>query len=115
MSLKLYMDHHVQAAVTEGLRRRGIDVAIARDDGYADREDSDLLARATELGRIVFTQDDDFLVIARQWQIAGKPFAGVVFGHQLDVTIGAAVRDLELICRVMSNDEIQNQVVYLPF
>jgi hypothetical protein len=109
------MDHHVQAAVTEGLRRREIDVAIARDDGYAEREDAELLARATELGRIVFTQDDDFLVIARQWQTTGNPFAGVVYGHQLDVTVGSAVRDLELICHVMTNDEIQNQIIYLPF
>jgi hypothetical protein len=27
------MDHHVQRAVTEGLRRRGVDVVTALEDG----------------------------------------------------------------------------------
>lgn len=115
MSLKLYMDHHVPASVSEGLRRRGCDVVTVWEDGYAEREDSDLLTRATELERVVFTQDDDFLGLARQWQIAGRPFVGVVDCHQLDTTIGAAVRDLELICHAMTVVEVRNKVIYLPF
>jgi len=32
MPLKLYMDHHVPRAITNGLRLRGIDVITARED-----------------------------------------------------------------------------------
>jgi hypothetical protein len=31
--LRLYMDVHVKAAITAGLRRRGIDVVTAQEDG----------------------------------------------------------------------------------
>jgi hypothetical protein len=73
------MDHHVRAAVTNGLRRRGIDVRTAFEDGRADASDEELLTRAMELGRIVFTQDDDFLAIADDWQRVGRHFAGVIY------------------------------------
>jgi hypothetical protein len=33
--LRLYMDVHVKAAITAGLRRRGIDVVTAQEDGGA--------------------------------------------------------------------------------
>jgi len=32
MAIKLYMDHHVPRAITEGLRLRGVDVLTAEDD-----------------------------------------------------------------------------------
>lgn len=100
MSVPLYMDHHVDSAITEGLRRRGIDVLTCRDDGTNTWDDERLLERATELGRALFTQDDDFLAIAHRQQLAGRTFAGVIYGHQLDLSIGQAVRDLELIAQV---------------
>ena len=56
MALALYMDVHVPMAVTESLRRRGLDVLISQDDGTATRDDEALLARATELGRALFSQ-----------------------------------------------------------
>ena len=83
MSLKLYRDHHVDAAITEGLRQRGIDVLTCRDDGTTTWEDKDLLERATQLGRVFFSQDDDLLVIAHQWQDENRSFAGLIYGHQL--------------------------------
>ena len=32
MTIGLYMDHHVKAAVTDGLRRRGVDVITCAED-----------------------------------------------------------------------------------
>ncbi|MCC6392358.1 MAG: DUF5615 family PIN-like protein [Bryobacterales bacterium] len=52
------MDVHVPGAVTMSLRMRGIDVLTAQEDGSATLDDSTLLKRATELGRILVTQDD---------------------------------------------------------
>jgi len=49
--LAVYMDHHVPAAITDGLRSRGIDVLTALEDGHADADDPVLLARV--LGSIV--------------------------------------------------------------
>lgn len=61
MPLGLYMDVHVPRSVTNGLRRRGVDVLTAQEDGAAEFTDPQLLDRATELGRAFYTQDDDLL------------------------------------------------------
>ena len=108
MSLPLYVDHHVRGAVTKGLRRCGIDVRTALEDGRADAPDEELLTRAMELGRIVFTQDDDFLAIADAWQRVGRHFAGVVYAHQLRVTVGQIVADLRLILEASTADELRD-------
>jgi hypothetical protein len=114
VSLAYYFDHHVPAAICEGLRRRGIDIITAAEDGHADLPDETILARATALGRLVFTQDGDFLVIASEWATVGRQYAGIVYGHQLLITIGQAIRDLELISQIMDPHEMANRVEFLP-
>lgn len=114
MSVGLYMDHHVPAAITRGLRRCDVDVLTAEEDGAADWDDERLLERATHLGRIIFTQDDDLLAIGRQWQNSGREFAGIVYAHQLRITIGQAIRDLELIAKIMAIEEVISQIEFLP-
>ena len=55
--VSLYMDHHVPSAITAGLRKRGVDVLTAEEDGSARLDDDPLLDRATSLGRVLFSQD----------------------------------------------------------
>jgi hypothetical protein len=108
------MDHHVHSAITAGLRARGVDVLTADEDGYAQEDDGVILRRATSLGRVVFTQDDDFLALAHEWLGAGKEFAGVAYAHQLNITIGQAINDLEVIAKVLEPEEMRNQIQFLP-
>jgi hypothetical protein len=56
LMLALYMDHHVPSAITMGLRRRGVDVLTADEDGSAALEAAPLLERATVLGRVLFSK-----------------------------------------------------------
>lgn len=114
MSLAYYFDHHVPAAIRDGLRQRGIDIVSAAEDGHAERPDDEILTRATSLGRLVFTQDEDFLVLASDWAATGRQHAGIVYGHQLLITIGQAIRDLELIAHIMEAHEMANLVEFLP-
>ena len=113
--LTLFMDHHVPFAITAGLRKRGVDVRTAEEDGSATLEDDPLLARATSLGRILFSQNEDLLVIAHQWLQCGREFAGLVYAHQLAISIGQAVRDLELLAKVLDAADMRNRVEYLPY
>jgi predicted nuclease of predicted toxin-antitoxin system len=108
------MDVHVRRAVTDGLRLRGVDVLTAQEDGAAEFEDSLLLERANELGRVLFSQDDDLLREANKRQQTGKAFAGVIYAHQLNITIGRCIDDLELIAKATESDEWLNNTVYLP-
>jgi Domain of unknown function (DUF5615) len=114
VSVSFYLDHHVPVAIAVGLRQRQIDVLTAQEDGRADWDDDRLLERAFELGRVVFTQDRDFLVLAADWQRQHRDFAGMVYGHQLRVTIGGAVHDLALIATLISLDDMRNRVEFLP-
>jgi hypothetical protein len=108
------MDHHVHGEITLALRRRNIDVLIALEDGHHDVDDSILLNRATELRRILFSQDRDLLACASASQIASHHFAGLIYAHQLSLTIGQIITDLELICLACEPTELANQVIYLP-
>ena len=112
--LRLYMDVHVKAAITTGVKRRGIDVVTAQEDRGRRLEDAALLARATRLGRVLFSQDDDLLAIARAQQSEGEQFSGLIYGHQLAATIGKYVLDLELVCHVLEPEDMVNRIEYLP-
>lgn len=114
MSLALYLDHHVPQAIADGLALRAIDVLTVRGDGRSHADDPSLLARATELNRVLFSQDDDLLAIARQWQARGRAFSALIYAHQLSVTIGQAVRDLLLIASVLDPAEMRNRIEFLP-
>jgi hypothetical protein len=108
------MDHHVHIAVTEGLQRRGVDVVTAYEDGAAQMNDAELFTRATELERVLFSQDRDMLVLAEEWLQEGSGFAGWVYAHQLSVTIGQAVRDLALIAQVFDPEDMRNHIQFIP-
>lgn len=86
----------------------------AQEDGHQEADDSRLLDRATELGRILVSQDDDLLAEAMMRQRQSKPFAGVIYGHQLEVTIGRLVADLELISKAGTPEDLAGRVEYLP-
>jgi len=115
VTVAFYMDVHVHRAITNGLRLRGVDVLIAQEDGYRTASDSLLLDRATELRRVLFSQDDDLLAEAKRRQVEGVAFAGVIYAHQLRVTIGRCVHDLELIAKATEAKELVNRVEFLPF
>ncbi len=114
MSVSLYMDHHIPKAITVGLRLRGVDVVTAQEDGADHLDDDLLLKRAHELKRALFTQDDDLLAKATKCQRDGCLFSGVIYGHQLRVTIGVCIQELEIIAKSAEPEELENQVVFLP-
>ena len=108
------MDVHVPRATTVELRRLSVDVLTSQEDGTTRLADRDLLDRATALGRVLFSQDDDLLEEAARRQRAGVPFAGVIYGHQLRVSIGACVHDLEMVAKLCDPEDLSNRVEHLP-
>jgi hypothetical protein len=108
------MDQHVPGPITRGLRQRNIDVMTAHEDGAAEFDDDLLLERATQLGRVLFSQDRDLLVIANHWLETERHFAGLIYAHQLNITIGRAVRDLALVAQILEPEDLHNQIEFLP-
>jgi len=100
--ISFLFDLHVPVAVSNGLRLRGVDVLTAFEDASSKLEDVDLLARAAVLGRVLVTQDEDFLAIATAWLSADREFFGIIYAHQLRVGIGSFISDLELIAKAVT-------------
>ena len=115
MSVSLYMDVQIPSVITTGLRLRGIDVLTAQEDGCRELPDPLLLDRATKLGRVVFTEDKHFLTEAARRQREGIAFGGVLFAHQLDLSISACLDYLELIGTIGEPGEFVDRVQFIPF
>jgi Domain of unknown function (DUF5615) len=114
VSTKLYMDEQVEWAITQGLRRRGVDVLTVQEDGRRRADDPVVLDRARDLGRVVFSRDTDFLAEAARRQATGEPFAGVIYAAFADASIGQCVQDLELIAKAGDLTDLADMVMYLP-
>jgi hypothetical protein len=114
MALRFYLDVHVPAAISQGLARRGLDVLTSQEDETRRADDERLLARATELDRILVSQDEDLLAIAAAWQASGQRFAGLVFAPQEGASLGRYIDELELIAKCCGPAELQSQVQFLP-
>lgn len=80
----------------------------------SELEDAKLLDRATELGRILFTQDVDFLALAQERQANGIGFSGVIYVHQQRILVGQCIRDLEMLMVACSEADFADAVTYLP-
>lgn len=108
------MDVHIRRAVTSALRLRSIDVLTAQEDGAAELDDDRLLQRATALGRVLVSQDEDLLREGARRRREHREFSGLIYAHQLRVTIGRMVEDLELIATATSKEEWYGRIEYLP-
>ena len=114
MSVGLYMDEHVPQGITHGLRDRGVDVLTIQEDEHDGLDDSIQLDRATDLRRVVFTQDHDFFSEAAERQRAGVEFSGVFFMQQYRLSYRECIEELELIAKCSQWDEWIGQINSIP-
>jgi predicted nuclease of predicted toxin-antitoxin system len=99
---------HVPRSVTLALRRRGIDVLTAQDCRLERAKDDEHLALAAREGRVLVTQDSDFLILSA----TGVSHAGIAYVRQ-GVPIGRMISGLLLIYNVLTADDMMNRVEYL--
>ncbi len=79
--MRLLLDEHLDPRLAEKLRARGHDaLAVAEDPALHGLSDPALLDHALVEGRAIVTYDAaDFSGLAEERQVAGEPFAGIVF------------------------------------
>lgn len=108
MTIKYYMDVHVKRAVTEGLRRRGVEVLTAQEADMQLAEDIEHIEYARRGGWIIFTNDVDFLRL----HASGVEHGGVAYCHQ-QTSIGQMIQGLMLIFQVLETEKMKNRVEYI--
>jgi uncharacterized protein with PIN domain len=106
--IRFYTDEHVSGAIVRGMRIRGVDVLTVAQAGMLSATDGEYLALALREGRVVFTQDDDFLRLAH----AGVGHAGIVYAPQ-HTPVGHVVRGLMLIVQVLDAEDMVGHVEFL--
>ena len=106
--IKFYMDEHVPAAVTAGLQKRGVNVLTAQEAGMVEATDEEHLVLATNQGRVVFTQDADFLRL----HATGIEHAGITYAPQ-QTPVGPLVRGLMLIYQVLESKDMHSHVEFV--
>lgn len=114
MKVRYYLDVHVKGQVARGLALRGIDVLTAQEDGSDEVPDELLLARASELGRILISHDTDLTRIANGLSDSGISFSGVFYCHQSRLSPGDLIRELEMIALTSEIEEWINRIQFLP-
>ncbi len=108
-SIRFYFDQHIQGALVQGLRSRGMDVLTAQDAGRCGLPDPDQLAFATAVGRVMVTFDPDYLALHR----AGTSHEGIAWCPATKHSIGELVRLLRQLHGLMDRDTMRNHVEYL--
>lgn len=109
LTIRFHLDEHIPRAIADGLRRLAIDVTTTADARLLGSDDAAQIAYGLADGRVIFTQDDDFLVLAA----AGNQHAGLVYCRQQTRSIGQIIRALELIWLVCEPDEMTNRVEFI--
>jgi predicted nuclease of predicted toxin-antitoxin system len=106
--VRFYADEDVSRAVVMGLRQRGVDVLTVSEAGLLGASDEEHLREAQAEGRVIFTQDIDFLRLAA----AGAEHKGIVYTPQVTTT-GDIIRGLMLIYQVLEAEEVEGHIEYL--
>ncbi|MBI3281375.1 MAG: DUF5615 family PIN-like protein [Acidobacteria bacterium] len=109
MPIRFHLDEHISAGVAAGLRRRNIDVTTAADAGLIGATDVAHLEFAASSGRVVVTQDDDFLRLHAQ----GVAHAGIAYCQQQSMSVGEMLRRVVLIHDLLSPEEMAGRVEFL--
>ena len=109
MPLALLCDEHIPYPVIEGLRRRGIDVTTVQQLDMRGALDQVILQTALEQGRVVYTNDVDFL----RHHAMGIGHSGIIYHHALDYSLGEAIRRVSIACEILSTEEMMDRVVFL--
>ena len=108
-TIRFHLDEHVPHAVADGLHRLGVDVTTTTDAGLLGAGDLEQIAFGVAEQRVVFSEDDDFLVLASE----GVEHAGLAYCHQNTRSVGQIVRALELIWEVYEPTEMANRIEFI--
>jgi hypothetical protein len=115
--LRLLSDEDVHDDVVRGLRRRepSLDIVRAVDVGLAHTPDPIILEWAASQDRILLTGDLNTMVGFAWARVqSAQPMPGVLALLE-NVGVGRVLDDILLVAMGLSPEEMQDQVLYIPF
>lgn len=107
--IKFHLDENANNAIAQGLKRQGVDVTTTLEAGLISANDEQQLFFAYSHGRVIFTQDRDFL----QLHYSGVNHSGIVYCMKESRSIGDILLGLILIWEVLTPEEIRGNIEYI--
>jgi len=108
-AIRFHLDENCARALAEGLRRRGVDVTTTPEAGLREASDEAQAAYVESEGRVLVTQDEDFLAI----HAAGRPHPGIIYCRKGSRSLGDMIRGLILVWEVYDPEEMRGRVEFL--
>ncbi len=109
MVIRFHLDEHVNHAIANGLRRRGIDVRTTSEAGLTGAPDETQLVSARADFRVLVTHDDDHLRLHDQ----GFAHTGIAYCHPRSRSIGQIVLALARLWRTRTAEEMEGRIEFL--
>lgn len=107
--IRFHLDEHIDPDIARALRRHGIDVTTTVEAGLYSRSDRLQIEYAKTSGRVLVTQDTDFLRMASR----DSDHPGIVYCHRKAFSLGELIRRLILVYEVLGPQEIRGRVEFL--
>jgi predicted nuclease of predicted toxin-antitoxin system len=106
--IRFHLDEHMDPDIAVGLRRAGIDVTTTREAGLESQQDVAQLSFAQSQGRVMVTDDRDFLRLASR----SSDHSGIVYCRRTLHSTGDILKFLILLHGVSDPVEMRGRVEY---
>jgi predicted nuclease of predicted toxin-antitoxin system len=115
--LKLLADENFDNTIIRGLFRRNptLDIVRVQDVGLSGQDDPTVLEWAAQEGRILLTHDVSTITRYAYDRVRqGQTMPGVI-EISADAPIGRVIEDVLVIVECSQEEELEGQVLYLPW
>jgi uncharacterized protein with PIN domain len=111
---KCLTDENVTPVLARALRTAGTDAVTPWDVGLDGREDTELAEFALRERRWILTNDQDFVILAREAQQTGAVFPSVIFWEQRPLPrIGWLVQEIAAILGAATDADDTGLLIFL--
>jgi predicted nuclease of predicted toxin-antitoxin system len=107
--IRYHLDEQMDPDIATALRRAGIDITTSLDQGLLSRPDEEQWDRVRAQGRVLITDDQDFLAIAA----AAADHPGVVYCRRTKHSMGEIINFLILCHGVYEAYDMVGRVEYV--
>ena len=108
-AIRYHLDENMDPDIAVALRKSGIDITTSQEQGLLSRSDDEQWDWIRGQGRVLITDDQDFLVFTSTTQ----DHPGVVYCRRTAHTMGEIIRFLILCHGVYAAEDMEGKVEYV--
>lgn len=106
MSITIQADEHIKKGISEGVKRRGVEIYTVEDEGIKGKSDEALLQFAKQKNRVILTNDSDFLEI--------EDHPGILYITTQYASIGEIIKEVVRHVDQYTKEEFEDTIFYIP-